>query len=245
VLTWQLESFITHEEERFVLPVVEAWEGDGTAQIGTEIIHLNRRHGRAKRVAGVHNGVLKVSKAPPCKVFVPLLEIVVISATPPNSAELLISLTRISAMASNDGKSSVRGASLLTVIVLMPSTEVESWLGLVPATERFPLPWSCTPDSVTNVDMGLVVPNARAKRWRRQIDQFATTLSLGDIGNVSRDGGLGCGGYLNTLGLGRYKKRSIHAHSLAVNSKSLSRRLHALVSATREENCRTRGRKVA
>jgi len=54
------------------------------------------------------------------------LEIVVTSLIPPYSAVLLISLTRISAMPSKDGNSSVMGALFRGLMVLMPSTLIDS-----------------------------------------------------------------------------------------------------------------------
>lgn len=86
-----------------------------------------------------------------------------ISLIPPNSAVLLISLTRISAMVSNEGKISVIGALPLGLTVLMPSRLEVNMLGLAPATERLPLPSVSTPGCVVNVVMALVEPLAREK----------------------------------------------------------------------------------
>src|SRR5580692_6478705 len=101
------------------------------------------------------------SNMPPWYELVPLFEIVVISLMPPNSAELLTSLTRISAMVSNDGKSSLIGAAPLGLIVLMPSRLEVNMAGLAPATERLPLASVSTPGCVVNVVMALVDPLAR------------------------------------------------------------------------------------
>ena len=83
------------------------------------------------------------------------------SLTPPNSAALLISLTRISAMAPKLGNSSAIGALLRGLTLLMPSTETDSMLGLAPATERLPLESVCTPACVVSVEIGLVEPAPR------------------------------------------------------------------------------------
>src|SRR5207244_1802794 len=97
----------------------------------------------------------------PWYALLPLLEMVVISLTPPNSAVLLISLTRISAMPSNEGNNSAIGEPVLALDVLIPSRLIESMLGLLPATEIFPLLSICTPGCVVRVVMGLVEPAAR------------------------------------------------------------------------------------
>src|SRR5438128_487243 len=60
-------------------------------------------------------------KTEPCRSFVPLLEMVVMSPDCANSALLLIWLTRISAMLSVEGNSSLIGPLLRTETVLMPS----------------------------------------------------------------------------------------------------------------------------
>src|SRR5215472_4864093 len=91
----------------------------------------------------------------------PLFEMVVMSLMPLNSAVLLISLTRISAIPSNAGNSSAIGAVLRGLIVLMPSMLIDNMLGLLPATERFPLLSISTPACVVRVVIGLVEPRAR------------------------------------------------------------------------------------
>src|SRR5215471_8644488 len=106
------------------------------------------------------------SNAPPWKLFDPLLEIVVMSLTPPNSAELLTSLTRISAMELKAGNISAIGPPTVPgddriVVLLIPSTLTESMVGLVPATEMFPLASVCTPGWLVRVERGLVEPPAR------------------------------------------------------------------------------------
>ena len=90
--------------------------------------------------------------------FVPLFDIVVMSLTPPNSAVLFTSLTRISAIELNEGNSSANGAEVLGPMLLIPSILVESMLGLVPTTEMLPLASVCTPGCEVRVDSGLVEP---------------------------------------------------------------------------------------
>src|SRR6266702_4744154 len=94
--------------------------------------------------------------------FVPLFDIVVMSLTPPNSAVLLTSLTRISAMELKEGNSSANGAAVRGPMLLIPSMLVESMLGLVPTTEMLPLASVCTPGCEVKVDNGLVEPVDRA-----------------------------------------------------------------------------------
>src|SRR5215217_1201343 len=72
------------------------------------------------------------SKMPPWKALVPLFEMVVMSLVPPNSAVLLISLTRISAIVLNDGNNSANGAEERGPMLLMPSMLTDSMLGLEP-----------------------------------------------------------------------------------------------------------------
>jgi hypothetical protein len=103
----------------------------------------------------------RLSKRPPWNLLDPPREVVVMSLTPPNSAALLISLTRISAIAPNDGNSSLIGALLLGLTLLMPSMETESMLGFAPPTERLPLESVCTPACVVSVEIGLVEPLPR------------------------------------------------------------------------------------
>src|SRR3981189_3516182 len=103
----------------------------------------------------------KLLNRPPCKVLLPPREVVVMSLTPPNSAALLIWLTRISAIAPKEGNSSAVGALLRGLTLLMPSHEPESMLVLAPATERLPLESVCTPACVVRVDIGLVDPAPR------------------------------------------------------------------------------------
>ena len=84
------------------------------------------------------------------------------SLTPPNSAVLLTSLTRISAIESKEGNSSASGAEVRGPMLLMPSMLVESILGLVPTTEILPLASVCTPGCEVSVESGLVDPAERA-----------------------------------------------------------------------------------
>ena len=84
------------------------------------------------------------------------------SLTPPNSAVLLTSLTRISAIELKEGKSSAKGAEVRGPMLLMPSMLVESMLGLVPTTEMLPLASVCTPGCEVRVESGLVDPLDRA-----------------------------------------------------------------------------------
>src|SRR3954470_16931665 len=100
----------------------------------------------------------RFSKTPPWKVLEPPFDVVVISLTPPNSAALLISLTRISAMAPKLGNNSAIGALLRGLTLLMPSTDTEIMLGFAPATDRFPAESVCTPACVVSVEIGLVEP---------------------------------------------------------------------------------------
>src|SRR5689334_11087307 len=79
------------------------------------------------------------SNKPPWIWFDPPLETVVISLTPPNSAALLTSLTRISEIVPNDGNNSAAAELLRTLMVLIPSILTDSMLGFDPATERAPL----------------------------------------------------------------------------------------------------------
>src|SRR6266481_168308 len=83
------------------------------------------------------------------------------SLTPPNSAALFTSLTRISEIVPKDGNNSGTAASFRTLTVLMPSILTESMLGLEPATERPPLLSTWTPTWVVSVVIGLVDPAAR------------------------------------------------------------------------------------
>ena len=92
----------------------------------------------------------------------PLFEMVVISLMPLNSALLLTSLTRISAIASLEGNSSAIGAELRGAILLMPSMLVESIEGLPPTTEILPLASVWTPGCMVNVVNALVDPVDRA-----------------------------------------------------------------------------------
>ena len=82
------------------------------------------------------------------------------SLTPPNSALLLISLTRISAIPSNEGNNSEIGEEFRGLMVLMPSIEIESILGLEPATDMLPLASTSTPGCVVRVVNALVEPEA-------------------------------------------------------------------------------------
>src|SRR5437660_5651308 len=83
---------------------------------------------------------------------------VVMSLMPPNSALLLTSLTRISAMELNDGNNSASGADVRGPMLLMPSMLMDSMLGLIPATEIAPLASVWTPGCVVSVDRGVVDP---------------------------------------------------------------------------------------
>src|SRR5215510_9202246 len=100
----------------------------------------------------------RFSKTPPWTLLLPLLEMVVMSLTPPYSAVLLTSLTRISAIEFNEGNSSANGAEVRGPILLMPSILVESMLGFVPTTEMLPLASVWTPGCDVNVESGLVDP---------------------------------------------------------------------------------------
>ena len=124
------------------------------------------------------NWFCQFSNRLPWKALVPLLEMVVISLTPPNSAVLLISLTRISAMPSNDGNSSAMGAPVLALEVLRPSRVMESIEGLLPATEILPAASVITPGCVIKVVIGLVEPPAReAIATGRSISSRPTLVS--------------------------------------------------------------------
>src|SRR6266567_8519273 len=90
--------------------------------------------------------------------FVPPFDIVVMSLMPPNSAVLLTSLTRISAIELKEGNNSANGAEVRGPMLLIPSILVESMLGLVPTTEMLPLASVCTPGCEVNVESGLVDP---------------------------------------------------------------------------------------
>ena len=83
------------------------------------------------------------------------------SLMPPNSAVLLISLTRISEIPSNAGNSSVIGPLFRALVVLMPSTLIETMSTFAPATEIWPLLSISTPGCVVSVLNALVEPAAR------------------------------------------------------------------------------------
>ena len=83
------------------------------------------------------------------------------SLTPPYSAVLLISLTRISAIVSNDGNNSEMGELLRGLMELMPSMLIDSMLGFEPATDKLPLLSISTPGCVVSVVNALVDPAAR------------------------------------------------------------------------------------
>src|ERR1700688_721191 len=83
------------------------------------------------------------------------------SLMPPNSAALLISLTRISAIELKDGKSSTRGPAVRGPMLLIPSMLIDSIDGFEPATEIPPLGSVCTPGCAVRVDIALVDPEPR------------------------------------------------------------------------------------
>src|SRR5580700_5654657 len=88
------------------------------------------------------------------------------SLTPPYSAALLTSLTRISAMELKAGNISAIGPPAVPEaargpVLLIPSMLAESMLGLVPATEIFPAASVCTPGWLVRVEIGLVDPLVR------------------------------------------------------------------------------------
>src|SRR5262245_3612570 len=78
------------------------------------------------------------SNRPPWKSLEPPLETVVMSLTPPYSAALFISLTRISAIVPKEGNNSAAAEFDRTLIVLIPSILTESMLGFEPATDSAP-----------------------------------------------------------------------------------------------------------
>src|ERR1700692_283814 len=102
----------------------------------------------------------RFSDTPPWNALVPARDVVVTSATPLYSALLFVSLTRISEIELNDGKSSAIGPLLSTFTLLMPSMVNDINAGVVPAITRLELLLlsTCTPGSVVSVVMGLVDP---------------------------------------------------------------------------------------
>ena len=101
------------------------------------------------------------SKTPPWRWLFPALETVVISATPPNSALLFDSLTRISSIELNEGNISFTGPEYSTPTDEIPSIVTLKSAAVVPVTARFPASSVCTPASVVSVEIGLVEPEER------------------------------------------------------------------------------------
>ena len=83
------------------------------------------------------------------------------SATPPNSAPLFDSETRISSIELNEGNISLMGPEYSTPTDEMPSMVTERSAAVVPSTASWPLSSVCTPASVVSVEMGLVEPVER------------------------------------------------------------------------------------